>query len=290
MSVAPEFMPAAEADSLHTFDVQVNENGQTSIHATQAPYGPDRMPSYRTSKNTSDFEQMRLGAHFVSENPPVAELLAEQGYHFEYQKQLDGGSIIDVSYPPVATEDAEAAPGTARFIPFEGGSYSARDFLAQLAEGNVMLSTGTDSEENLDWHDNILHRPMWEVVASVPGILPALSVKAGKAVEAFDALPPRDPYTPNEETLDETRTRLRTKDDIGKLMGNIDAEISTGNQIAFGITSGQTEIIAIGLRTIFSHAADPFSGHVSEADENISDEQIQEWATQLARLSGKYHA
>ena len=154
------------------------------------------------------------------------------------------------------------------FVPHEGGSYTARDFLKALVEGKVLVATGKGATKSIQdrrapgaVHDMVFHVPYW--LALPPSAMQTLQIRANEALLA----------TPEDAVeTDHTYPKLKT----GQAMDALDSGIAGYGMcnLLLDDYSSATHKFAVAFGTR-SYGAEPMVKEVREhtayLDRHISE-------------------
>lgn len=237
---------------------------QTYVHSV-CPSNP-QLDSMEEENNSSTMYSLLYASSEVMEgSPKAAAFLRANGFDYVKTLQPDGSIVIDAQYSNAYT--AKEGLSELKFVPFEGSAYSGKDFVEHLAIGEVLLS----AQGKYAIHDNLYHRPMWQLIATTPGLFAALQAKAKDVLEKSALL----------------STAELTDDNLTAFMDVLDEEINMENNLARGMSIGAGATpeaiegarwsIQTGLRNLLTYG----QMGIDQAESTITNEQLSAWTDSL---------
>jgi hypothetical protein len=278
------------------YSFQVEQIGNTTHAQAFCAVDPSNFFGTNETPEGRQFEEFNATADFMGQHPGAQALLRSHGFECQKTRTDDGSITIKAIFPGVSMTDAHDST-TLSFVPFTGGSYTSQEFLEPLSRNQVLLS---DDDGDYAIHDNLVHRPMWELVGTIPDLLSALRSRAQFLLDKVAEFPVEDASTFGPEAAEIAVARALAKKNCDRFMENLDFTIAIGGDMADAMdlqlaqiakTPANERLGSSLMRNLFpdTEYLSYKGGHYTRDQEpKISWEQCFLWADELMSYSGRH--
>ncbi len=269
--------------------LEITRGNGTTVRATRHA-SSEELP--KNGYEVTVFHNIVATARF-NELPAVSRILKPKGYSFsvaeEPESDMPYPKVIATSQYPNIPETQPAEKTDWRFESFHGETFRFKDLVQALSERKLIIADAADGI--FDAHDNIAHRPFFEVVLETPGLSSFMDAVGNKAKEVLNV------FSQGEDEGSRIRARKTLRymasvfDNIFDTRDKLVSAIVELNNIEENQQVRQKNVFKIksALREFFTHnsSQSPYGSEFAdlEPDSEIPDSLIEEWTDQFVGLA-----